>query len=67
MGTFVVPPRPPGRDHTHADDRSGYLLAMTSDGRPPASEDPPPVDSEPTDPPVYREASTPAEEEEKSH
>lgn len=35
---------------------------MTTDGRP--SKEPTPVDNAPTDPPIYREASTPEEVEE---
>jgi hypothetical protein len=37
---------------------------MTSDGRPPVSKDPAPVDHAPTDQPTYREAATPEEIEE---
>jgi hypothetical protein len=37
---------------------------MTTDGRPPASKDPKSADTDPTDPPVYREAATPEEVEE---
>jgi hypothetical protein len=32
---------------------------MTTDGRPPASQEPTSVDNAPTDPPIYREAATP--------
>lgn len=42
----------------------GRYPNMTTDGRPPASTEPEPADTSPTDPPVYREASTPEEIEE---
>jgi hypothetical protein len=37
---------------------------MTTDGRPPPSTEPVPLDNAPTDPPVQREAATPEEMEE---
>lgn len=37
---------------------------MTTDGRPPAPNEPTSADEAPTDPPIYREAATPEEVEE---
>ena len=42
----------------------GSYQVMTTDGRPPASEEPAPVGNAPTDPPAYREAATPQDVEE---